>query len=243
MNFLRKLINHILLNNKICPFCSKNYSTKNILCPTCTKTITMENKQEFCRKCGKFIIKNMDVKISICQSCNENEQYFDIARGVGLYQGIIKDNIYKFKYHGQRSLAEVMARLMVDKAIAYSEYSKLDCIVPVPIAEEKLMVRKYNQAYLLSREVGKLMKLPLIADKLIRVVNTPAQSKLSKEAREENLKGAFKVVEAEVFYNKKILLVDDILTTGSTANECSRIMKEKGAESVAVLTLVTGKTF
>ncbi len=110
-------------------------------------------------------------------------------------------------------------------------------LIPVPLDIKKLKLRGYNQSEELAKELSSVSRAPLLTNVLLKTASTKSQMELSKSEREENLRGVFLVKNAEKITNKKILLVDDVYTTGSTMNECARILKEAGAKSVYGLAL------
>jgi ComF family protein len=116
-------------------------------------------------------------------------------------------------------------------------FNDCDVIVPVPLHPERLRWRGYNQALLLARRVGKRLKRPVDGFSLTRTRNTQPQVELRESERRRNVTGAFAVVEGSRLQGKKILLVDDVYTSGATAGECARVLTESGAENVSVLTL------
>ena len=112
-----------------------------------------------------------------------------------------------------------------------------DIIIPVPIHKKRKHRRGYNQTELVAKEISHQLKIKMGKDVLIKNINTKAQSELSKKERNDNIKGAFKVQNLQKIIGKKILLIDDIYTTGSTANECRKILKLAGAKNIGILTI------
>lgn len=112
-----------------------------------------------------------------------------------------------------------------------------DTIIPVPISKKRLNERGYNQSYLISNEIAKKVGLCLERNCLIKTKNIIEQSKLNKEQREQNIQGVYKLKNKKRLDNKKIILFDDIYTTGSTVNECCKILKQAKIKEIAVFTL------
>lgn len=139
------------------------------------------------------------------------------------------------------SYYRVFARLLADKIKNTEELPNIDVILSVPLHKKKEQKRGYNQAYLITKELGRLLKTQEKSHVLKRIKNTESQSLLPKYKRQSNVKGAFLVVYPSQIEGKNVLLVDDIITTGSTLNECSRILKEAGAKNVFVAVLATGR--
>ena len=124
----------------------------------------------------------------------------------------------------------------------FAQYYRLpleafDLVVPVPLSSTRLRERGYNQSQLLAQELVKSLGLPLEFNNVIRTRNTQFQARLSEKERWTNIEGAFKIKHPKKFDGKNVLIVDDLLTTGATASEIARILKESGAQKVGVLTL------
>lgn len=222
------------------------YPSKTI-CYSCGKTIKGEEKYSLCQNCYKslsFISDYNCNKCSVplrmiedgpyCESCKNTFYYFDKAIAVVSYQEDIKRLIYRFKYSNHTYLATTMAYMMSDKLEV--EGFKIDLIIPIPLYKGKQRERGFNQSDLLSKYISEKINIPINTNTLIRSKNTKVMHKLSKRERQENVKDAFKVVDKWVIKDKSILLVDDIFTTGSTVNICSKLLTESGAKSIIVLT-------
>ena len=109
--------------------------------------------------------------------------------------------------------------------------------MPVPISKKRLSFRGYNQSLLISKEIAKLTKIELNADCLVKVKNTVKQSTLNKEDRAKNVVNAYKLINGNILKNKKILLIDDIYTTGNTVNECSKILRKINPKKIGIMVL------
>ena len=109
--------------------------------------------------------------------------------------------------------------------------------MPVPISKKRLSFRGYNQSLLISKEIAKLTKIELNADCLVKVKNTVKQSTLNKEDRAKNVVNAYKLINGNILKNKKILLIDDIYTTGNTVNECCKILREIKPRKIGIMVL------
>jgi ComF family protein len=157
---------------------------------------------------------------------------------VSVYEGALRSAIHRFKFKKRKRLAEPLGILLV-KYLSSSpsvEMKEMDVIVPVPLHRKRLRERGFNQSELLARVIGRYYEIP-IASALERIINTRAQFDLPRAERFKNISGAFKVREIKSVYNKRILLLDDIYTTGSTIAECSKSLKTAGARRIEVLTL------
>ena len=197
-----------------------------------------------CGICGKIGCKDICIK---CEKKLENESIFGKDSYIENY---FDTHFYLFKYEGQiRNL--LIQYKFNEKAYLYKSFSKFlkkyekklfknevyDIIIAVPISKNRLKKRGYNQSELLAKEIAKNLELKLEQNIIKKVKNNIPQSTLNKDEREQNVKDVYKIINKEIILNKKILLVDDIFTTGATANECSRILKENGAEKIDVFTI------
>lgn len=189
-----------------------------------------------CLHCGKQLNEQYDD--CTCPDCKAGVFYYERAYSCFEYGGMGKKLIHKLKYEGMVQLANVIAGLMAERL--ENEGLVIDAIVPVPIHEKKLEARGFNQSQIIARELGERLYKPVV-DCLERMVETKEQYNLDRNQRFLNIRGAFSV---KLSYNigkyKNILLVDDIYTTGSTVNECSKVLKGAGASKVYVITAATG---
>jgi ComF family protein len=158
--------------------------------------------------------------------------------GVTTYEGIVKEAIARFKFNGKKRLAEPLGILLVKYLSSHSNLNvnELDAIVPVPLHLSRLKQRGFNQVELLARIISRYHDLPVKAA-LERTRPTHPQFDLSRQQRQSNVAGAFKVTEPNGVFNKRLLLLDDIYTTGATVGECAKALKIAGAKRVEILTL------
>lgn len=189
-----------------------------------------------CIHCGKQL--NEQYRHSTCPDCMEGTFFYERAYSCFEYKGMGKVLMHKFKYEGKVQLAKVIAGLMEERL--KNEGLKTDAIIPVPIHWKKLESRGFNQSSLIARELGERTGKPVI-DCLERTKETKAQYNLDRTQRYLNIVDAFSVrLRYNIDKYKSILLLDDIYTTGSTVNECSRVLKKAGAKRVYVITAATG---
>lgn len=193
-----------------------------------------------CLKCGKLLEEGY--QHSICRDCRAFEREFERGYTCMLYGLYEKEMIRAFKYKDRSYYAYYLGELMYDRiAPIFEEEIRADIVVPVPLHRKKLAKRGYNQAELLAQEVAARLFLPE-KKALIRTVNTKPMSRLSGIERRENLQGAFAVPPQYIseIKQKCILLIDDIFTSGSTADACARTLKSAGASAVVLLSLAAG---
>lgn len=149
----------------------------------------------------------------------------------------MREAVHQFKYGRKVSLGKTLGRLMARGCRDFLEDCEADIIMPVPLHPKRLRWRGFNQAALLARQVSRAYAVPLDPFTLKRTRATQPQTQLNEPERRRNVRGAFALRTASALEGKKVLLVDDIYTSGATVNECSRTLKKGGAATVHVLTL------
>ena len=170
-----------------------------------------------------------------CGACLRERPDYNRARGVFVYDNASKGVVLKFK-HGDRTDAAVHLARWLQRAGA-DLIADADVIVPVPLHRWRLLWRSYNQSALLANALGRLAGKPVIPDALVRAKSTPSQGRLDRTARRRNMAGAFRVHRPKGVDGKRILLIDDVLTTGATVEACTRALLAEGAQRVDVLVL------
>ena len=142
--------------------------------------------------------------------------------------------MYRLKFGGRRYLAAFIAEAMVDRYLDCD--FECDCVVAVPLSAKRKRKRGYNQAELIAEELSSRLKLPLIDGALVKTKENKSQAKLKRREREENVRGVYEVTAPEAFKGRRVLVVDDVMTTGATLGEVSRILYKAKARSVEALT-------
>jgi len=176
--------------------------------------------------------------VLVCDRCPYSKWNFTRARAALAYDGLVTGLVLRLKYNSEGDVARFVAPLLAE---AVKEHNiKADVIVAVPLAPKRAKERGFNQAGLIARELSKLIEVPVVEDFVVRVRDTKAQKKMTLEERRENLHGAFEIRPPySVIKGKCVLLVDDVFTTGSTVDECSRVMKKAKPKSIEVLTVAS----
>lgn len=174
----------------------------------------------------------------LCHLCRETPSAIDGIRAVAYFEGILRHAIHQFKYRGVQGLAHPLSQLLVE----YQTQNKLpaDVIVPVPLHPEREAERGYNQAGLLARAFARRIGLPVIEIAISRVRDTQPQITLDAQARRSNVAGAFQARKSAVA-GRRILLIDDVCTTGATMEACSQALKAASAQAVWGLALARGR--
>jgi ComF family protein len=169
-----------------------------------------------------------------CALCRAGLRGFDAAYCYGAYEGLLRELIHLYKYGRIKTLARPLADLL---AAALPRDERFDLVAPAPLHWIRQWRRGFNQSELLAREIARRSGIPL-ARPLVRVRHTPSQAGLSNTARRQNVAGAFRCRRgARLVAGKRILLIDDVMTTGSTGAACARTLKRAGAARVALLTI------
>jgi len=228
-----------------CPFCGAPGSGAEI-CGSCRSEINGYRLEPHCGLCGRLPEKEAIISstgIYLCGECRRHGWPFALARAPGPYEGILKDAIHRFKYGGSRRLAVPLALLMVEVLLSEDFCADLDLVVPIPLSYNKLRHRGFNQAALLAKEIGGRLKIPVNNRVLVKILDTPSQTGLSRAAREINLQSAFEVTNVEHLQGKNILIVDDVFTTGSTMSVAAAAIKRVGAGQVFGITAATARCY
>lgn len=218
-----------------CLSCRGRVEDQGTLCAACWKGLTLLG-EPCCYRCGYPFPFRMPEE-SLCPSCIRRRPAFDRARAVFRYDDASRALILPFKHsddiHGAPVYGQWLARA---GAVLLAE---ADLVAPVPLHPRRLLRRRYNQAGLLAQAAGKRAGTPVAVDLLRRRRHTPTQAQKSPSARRRNVQGAFAVHERwkNRVQGRRIVLVDDVLTTGATVEECARVLCRAGAGAVDVLTL------
>jgi len=186
-----------------------------------------------CRRCGTPL--NSDVS-TICGECLANEPAFSYARSFGLYEGVLKRAVSLLKFYGIKRLSRPLSEVMLKMKIPES-----DVVIPVPLHDKRLKKREFNQSALIAKYLASSMGIKIILNGLVKVRDTMPQVGLSSHERKKNIRGAFAVKNNSLISGKDIVLVDDVVTTGATVRESSKVLKKAGARNIYVITLAHGR--
>ncbi len=293
MRLLDKMLHLLFPQQSSCLLCGQPAGSE-ALCGDCMEGIGGSRQDlNSCQRCGRYLPETGEDNDAgrsgkahkggrYCPECLEAPPAFFMARSLGPYRGDLKQVIYMYKYTGYRSLCRPLGLLLAELFLREKEFWDSRVIVPVPLSLEKMRTRGFNQSELLAERMGQLLNLPVVRC-LLRTIDTPSQSKLTRQGRQDNIRGAFAInrqliINRQIMHgngtaafadgmaafaggtaapaggiaapaggiNKtlgragKVLLVDDILTTGATAGECSRVLLREGAQSISVITLASG---
>jgi ComF family protein len=221
-----------------CASCGQPLHSKRSesFCPECQKTLEFI-AEPYCPGCGLPYAKERP-NPHLCGDCLSGIHHFDRARSTGFYRGSLREVLHRFKYGGQTSLARPLGQMLIAPGRQLARLQKIDFIIPVPLHPKRLRQRSFNQASLLARRLGSALNISVDYASLQRSRWTEPQAGLSRRQRAANVKGAFSLKSNKKFKEKGILVVDDVLTTGETVEQCVRVLKKNGgAREVAVLTV------
>lgn len=182
-----------------------------------------------CNKCKLKLKKILKLKTD-----QYKDMYFNSHTYLFKYEEGIRDKLLKYKFRDYSYLYKFFSEIIINNCNLKNNY---DIILPVPIHKKRRQKRGYNQSELIAKNVAKNVNIEYSNKVLIKTVNTVPQSTLNQTQRMSNVLGIYKVINSRLIDKKRILLIDDIFTTGSTVNECSKILKQNGAKSVDILTI------
>ncbi len=218
-----------------CFGCGETTSEHHTLCASCWKNCTFLSSP-WCSLCGwPFPFETPHQ--TLCPHCHRLPPLFVQCRSALAYQESSRHFILKLKQGDGTYLAPGLSRLML--RVGQDILSKTDLLIPVPLHWKRLFLRQYNQATLLSNHITRQTSIPTHTDLIKRHRSTPKQGHQNRKERAANVRGAFFVPfeKKSLINGKRLTLVDDVLTTGATLNECSRVLLNEGAKEVRVLTL------
>ena len=213
---------------------------EKILCDTCAQGIIYLD-EPYCRLCGHLFQLSESAQ-RYCPRCREKPLHFDGARSVGLHTGTLRRAILNFKFENCRRLEQPLGELLARRFLREVEtegglpFKQVDCLVPVPLHPRRRNWRGFDQALHLARVMAPLLGLPVVSDALLRVRPTTPQVQLTPDQRRENMRRAFQPA-GDALQGRNLLLIDDVYTTGATADEAARGAKAGGAAHVYVLTI------
>ncbi len=232
-NFFISLLNFILPHK--CAICTSYLNDDVMLCHRCWQKVEFINAPS-CFICDAPFQFNLALpkEALICGSCQQHKPFFDRAISVFKYSDHIKNLIHQFKYYDRLALLRHLSKLLYTKLDQELLAERYDFITFVPLHPKKLRQRLYNQSALLAGDISKRAKIPFLPDLLLRVKYEQPQTMLSRRERLINMRRAFAVNDQQLkkIEGKKIIIIDDVMTTGATLNECSRLLHKHAAQVV-----------
>ncbi len=234
-----------ILFPRCCPVCKELLQDESqLICISCESRL-LYNSGPVCLKCGKPVEYE---ETEYCYDCYKKKHHYERGYSVFLYDDIMKQLIGDFKYRNKKEYADLFVHRIVERRGRAITELGLDAIIPIPVHPAKKRYRGYNQAQVLSEGIGKALSIPVVSDILKRNRNTMPQKQLNDIERLRNLEKAFifderntKKAEKLGIRLQKVLLVDDIYTTGSTMEACTKILLANGVSTVYFVSLCTGR--
>ncbi|MGN0193947.1 MAG: ComF family protein [Pseudoramibacter sp.] len=229
----------LFIDNDRCPVCGKIlFGKSDYLCASCLRNLPV-NGGPVCRRCGRPVLTHEE---TLCKTCRKEENHsFDRGYVWLIYDSRSEKIAAGFKFKYQKTLAFWAGQQMAE-GFAKTEWAhQIDALVPVPLHPNRLAERGYNQSEQLAAGLASALKekgIAIAVDSvsLRRAVDTPHQVGQSAAFRRENVKQAFRAVSSENIQDRRIALVDDVMTTGATLDSCAAALREAGAKSVSVIT-------
>ena len=205
------------------------------VCDKCACSLNFISENQCCACCGAPV----HGESKACFNCKDTKRFFDKGRSVFVYEGHIEKLIAGLKFNNKPYISRTLGRYL---AKLYTELGwQADIVVPVPMTDARKKWRGYNQAELLTQVFSEETNVPINTEILVKVKETDEQKELSLKDRQNNINDAFRVTDKYYTKGKNILIIDDVMTTGATANACANALKKAYADNVMVLTIAHGR--
>ena len=218
-----------------CPFCEEALPVGERVHRTCAEAVPRIRGSR-CICCGKPVGEGE----RLCGDCSENRHSFDAGFGAFVYDGTVRDALLALKFRGKKEYADALGQMTAKEAEPFLKKWNVEMLLPVPMHPAKQRKRGFNQAEALAVSIGRCISLPVVRNVLVRTRGTEAMKALEAEDRKRNLRSAFRVNHAEKIRGKNICLIDDIYTTGATADACAEACSAAGASRVVFVTTGIG---
>ena len=226
---------------EVCQACEQRRASasEGYVCSQCRATVKFI-APPFCKKCGAIFEGELTTMFE-CGNCKGVELHFTYARAAAPARDVLMEMIHRYKYNKALWVEPFLAEILIQIAMPVVQAEGWDLIVPVPLYRRREAEREFNQAERLGKALSKAAGVPLSARILERTADTRTQTRLSRSERAENVRRAFALKgHASAIKDRRIVLVDDVLTTGATANAAARVLRRHGAAEVCAWTLARG---
>jgi len=223
-----------------CQLCGNSRATldESYICDVCRNDIHYITPP-FCERCG-LSFEGAITTIFECSNCRDHKLHFSYARAVVVFRDGMLDLIHKYKYNRALWFEPFLAGLLVNAAKPHLSSDEWQYIVPVPLYPAKLREREFNQAERLANHLSAATQIPIHNRLLRRVLPTRTQTLLTREERIANVRKAFAIRPGVSLNGERLVLIDDVLTTGATTSACARVLLAAGASAVCVWTVARG---
>lgn len=228
-----------LIYPRRCPICDGlTGSHKILICRECRQRLR-RICEPACKKCGKALEKE---ETEYCADCAQRKHRYTRGAAVFPYDRLLRASVARYKYRGRREYADFYAEELAESCRGLLPVWEPQAFIPIPLHRSRKRKRGFNQAELVARKLGKILGIPVESRLLVRTKKTEPQKELNDGQRRTNLKNAFQVRQNDVRL-KRVVLVDDIYTTGSTIDAAAAVLLEHGVEKVYFLTICIGRGF
>jgi ComF family protein len=228
-----------------CRHCKENLDPADghYICKYCWEEVRFI-EAPFCQTCGYPLnpLASLPEKVFSCDNCPDDVK-FRKARAIAYYDSVVGEAVRLLKYQDKTIMADPLADLMFNTMPRLLDVQDYDYIIPVPIHKKKMRKRGYNQMELIGRRLSTKTGIPLELRSLVKSVNTPPQRGLDAEDRQKNIKGSFEVPDRSKIEGKRILLIDDVMTTGATVSECAKVLLRDGKVRYTDIYVLTRTVF
>lgn len=224
----------------ICQICGSEHATSadGFVCVRCWQQVRFI-KPPFCERCGLPYPGELTTAFE-CTNCRDMEFHFSSARSAVSARGVVLEVIHRYKYQRALWFEPFLADLLIRQALPELRRQRWDWIVPVPLHPTKKRQREFNQAERLATYLSAASGISFDTGLLNRIAATQTQTKLTRQQRAENMRNAFALQNARKLNGQRIVLFDDVFTTGATTDACAKVLRMAGAEEVCVWTLARG---
>ena len=229
-----------LIYPPVCQLCGERRAParEGLVCSSCWSKVRFI-QPPFCQRCGLPFEGNLTTPFE-CANCRDLELHFCSARSAVAAAGVMLEAIHRYKYQRALWFEAFLADVFLRQAVPALRTERWDLIVPVPLHSTKRREREFNQAERMAGHLGRALVIPLNKTLLLRVVPTRTQTLLTRQQRAANVQRAFAPRRGRRLNGERVILVDDVFTTGATTNACARVLRDTGAGEVCVWTVARG---